>query len=81
MEMLYRHRFSTVEFAVRKVQENQVTLKLNGAHQLLVCANDINLLNDNIDTKKKNTETVIDATKEAGLEVNAEKTKYSKTWL
>jgi hypothetical protein len=31
---------------------------------------------DNIDTIKKNTETLIDASKEVGLEVNAEKTKY-----
>jgi hypothetical protein len=36
----------------------------------------MNLLADNIDTLKKNTETLIDASKEVGLEVNAEKTKY-----
>jgi ABC-type siderophore export system fused ATPase/permease subunit len=34
-----------------------------------------NLLRDNIDTIKKNTEALIDASKEVGLEVNAEKTK------
>jgi hypothetical protein len=33
-------------------------------------------LEDNIDTIKKNTETVTDTSKEVGLEVNAEKTKY-----
>jgi hypothetical protein len=33
-------------------------------------------LHDNIDVIKKNTETLIDASKEVGLEVNAEKTKY-----
>jgi hypothetical protein len=51
-------------------------LKLNGTHQLLARADDVNLLGDNIDTIKKNTETLIDANKEVGLEINVEKTKY-----
>jgi hypothetical protein len=62
--------------AIRKVQENQVGLKLNGTHQLLAYAVDVNLLGDNIDTINKNTQTLTHANKEVGLEVNVEKTKY-----
>jgi hypothetical protein len=53
-----------------------VGLKLNGTTQLLAYAADVNLLGDSIDTIKKNTETLIDASKEVGLEINVEKTKY-----
>jgi hypothetical protein len=50
-----------------------VVLKLNGTHQLLVYADNVNLLGDNIDTINKNTETLTDASNEVGLEVNAGK--------
>jgi hypothetical protein len=36
----------------------------------------VNLLGDNIDTIKKNMKILIDASKEVGLEINLEKTKY-----
>jgi hypothetical protein len=59
-----------------RVQENRAGLKLNGTHQLLAYADDVNLLGDNIDTINKNTGILIDANKEVGLEINVEKTKY-----
>jgi sorting nexin-29 len=37
-----------LEYAIRKVQEYQVGLKLNGTHQLLAYTDDVNLLEDNI---------------------------------
>jgi hypothetical protein len=62
-------------YAIRNVQENQVGLQLNGTHQLLVYADDVNLLGNNIGAIKRDAGTLIDDSKEAGLEANTEKTK------
>jgi hypothetical protein len=48
---------------------------------VLVYPNDVDLLGDNIDTIKRNTQTLIDPSKEVGLEVNTEKTKYIYCYL
>jgi hypothetical protein len=58
-----------LEYAIRKVQENQVGLKLNGIHQLLVHADDSSLLRDNMKAMKDNTEVLIDVSKNVGLEL------------
>jgi hypothetical protein len=49
---------------------------LNGIHQLLAYADDMNLLEDNIDSIKENTETLTGDSKEVVLEINVEKIKY-----
>jgi hypothetical protein len=60
-----------LEFAVRKVQINQDGVKLNGTYQLFVYADDVDILGGSVHTIKENTEAVLVASKEIGLEVNA----------
>ena len=63
-------------YAISRVQVNQDDLKLNGIHQVLVKANDVNILGGRVHAIKKNTEALVVATEENGLELNADKTKY-----
>ena len=59
-----------LEFAIRRVQINQDGVKLNGKHQLWLYADDVNILGGSVHTIKKNTEAVLVACTEIGLEVN-----------
>ena len=65
-----------LEYAIRRVQVNQDGLKLNGTHQLLASADDVNILGGSINMLNENAEALVAATREIGLEVNADKTKY-----
>jgi hypothetical protein len=66
----------SLQYAFRKVQVNQDGLKLNGIHQLLFYADDINILGRSTHTIEKNMEALVVASNEIGLEVNADQTRY-----
>jgi hypothetical protein len=58
-----------LENAIRRVQVNQNGLKLNSTHQLLLYADDVNILGKSIHTIKNNTNALVVAGKETGLEM------------
>jgi hypothetical protein len=69
-------RYFTLEYADKKIQENQERLKLIGTCQLLVYAAGINFIGKNINTIKINAGTLLLAfSKRISMEVNAEKIK------
>jgi hypothetical protein len=49
----------SLEYTIRRVQVNQDGLKLNVTHQLLVYADDANMLRGGIHTLKKHTYTFL----------------------
>jgi hypothetical protein len=57
-----------LEYAIRKLQENEVGLELNGVYQLLVYADDIYLSGDSINTIKETKETFLGAGRDVDLE-------------
>jgi len=52
-------------------------LKLNGKHQLVFDADDVNILDGCVHTVKKNTDALTVASKRVRLQVNADKSKYT----
>jgi hypothetical protein len=64
-----------LEYVIKRVQVNLDGLKLNGTHQFMAYADD-NILGGSAHTVKENAEALLVATREIGLEVNADKTKY-----
>ena len=65
-----------LEYAIRRVQASQDGMKLNGTHQLLAYSDYVNVLGGSIHTLKENAEALVAATREIGLEVSADRTKY-----
>jgi len=65
-----------LDYAIWKVQVNQNGFKINGAHQLLAHANDVNILGVSVHTIQVNAEALVVAGREIGLEVNADRNKY-----
>ena len=62
-----------LKHAIRRVQVNQEGLKRN---QILVYADDVNILGRSVHTIKKNTKALVFAGTEIELDVNADKTEY-----
>jgi hypothetical protein len=68
--------YFALECAIRRVQVNKDGLKLNGTHQRLVDADDVNILGGSVHALKKTTEALVTVSKETRLKVYVDKTKY-----
>jgi hypothetical protein len=69
---------SAFEYTITNIQAKKDFI-LNGIHQLLVYADDVNVLGGSIHNIRKHTEALVIAIRKISLEANAEKTKYMVT--
>ena len=65
-----------LEYAIRRAQANEYGLKLNDMHQLLVYSDDVKILGGSVRTIKENAEALVVVSKQIGLGINADETKY-----
>ena len=71
----------SLEYVIRRVWVNQDGLKVIGTRQLLVYADDVNILGGSVHTVKENKEALVGTCMENGLEVNADRGKYTVMFL
>ena len=55
-----------LEYAIMKVQETNLGLDMNGTHQVLAYADDVNLIGDDIRTIERNADVLLNACKDIG---------------
>jgi hypothetical protein len=65
-----------LDYSTKRVQINRNGWKLNGTNQVLFCADGVIILDGRLPTIKEHTEALVVASKEMGLEVNADRTMY-----
>ena len=65
-----------LNYATWRVQVTQKGLKLNGTNQLLVYADEVNILGGSVHAIKENAEAFVVVSKDSGLGENKDKTKY-----
>jgi hypothetical protein len=66
-----------LEYAIRRVQVKQGGLKLKVTNQLLVYADDVNILGGNLHSVENKAQTVVVASKEIRIQTNVDKHKYT----
>ena len=58
-----------LEYAIRKVQETNLGLDMNGTHQVLAYADNVNLIGDDTRTIDRNADVLLNACNDIGLAV------------